>query len=59
MINELSYDEFEVGRDKVRLCQVLGEGEFGVVHKALLLCHNDTTMHVAVKTLKSNKFGGN
>ncbi|CRK86777.1 CLUMA_CG000609, isoform A [Clunio marinus] len=53
-IADLTRDErMETEKENVRLLEVLGEGAFGVVRKAILLKDGTTKSHVAVKMLKN------
>lgn len=57
LIAELTKDELmEVERENITVLELLGEGAFGLVNKALMI-KNGEKQHVAVKMLKSkNKF---
>lgn len=50
MLSE-EYDEYEISRDKLQLYEIIGEGEFGIVRRALLK-HGSESKDVAVKMLR-------
>ncbi|XP_046661516.1 tyrosine-protein kinase receptor torso isoform X2 [Homalodisca vitripennis] len=47
-------DEYEITDDALLICNVIGEGAFGVVHKGVLTKYGGTPEPVAVKMLREN-----
>ncbi|XP_054290016.1 tyrosine-protein kinase receptor torso-like [Macrosteles quadrilineatus] len=47
-------DEYEIPKDSLLICDMIGEGAFGVVHKGLLSRPSGAPLEVAVKMLRAN-----
>ena len=55
VVDEKAFAALEVPPERIRLGQMLGEGEFGSVHKGSLSRASGGTVDVAVKTLKDDQ----
>lgn len=47
-------DKYEIQREVLSICNVIGEGAFGVVHKGILVKSPGNPEEVAVKMLRGN-----
>lgn len=45
---------YSLDREQIELHEILGEGQFGDVHKGMVRCKDGTLIPVAVKTCKGD-----